>query len=90
MARSRRPRLSQLLTVRLHPWALSALRRRARARGETASDLVRELIERELGPKPQVSAWELSRDWVGSISDAKLPRGARVRVALAEWNPDRR
>lgn len=90
MSRSRKPHLSQLLTVRLHPRALAALRRRARSRGETPSDLVRALIEREVGPKPQVSAWELSREWVGSISDATLPPGARVREALAAWDPDRR
>lgn len=36
------------------------------------------------------SAWTLSRNWVGSLSDATLTPGALVREELEEWNPDRR
>lgn len=79
------------ITVRLSMRSLKILKARARKSRKTASELVRELLEGELSAWPEgVSAWDLSKDLVGSISNPDLPHGARVREALEDWNPDRR
>ena len=83
-------RMSGSITVRLGARALKLVRARARARRVSTSDVVRELIEGELEPRPAVSALELSRAWVGALRDASLTPGARTREALETWNPDRR
>ena len=91
MSRASTPdRLEGVLTVRLSARALRALKKRARAQGASPSELVRALVEREVTSGPAVSAWELSRQWVGALRDGSLPTSARSREALSEWDPDRR
>ena len=83
--------LKGTLTIRLPARSLKLLKADARSRKTTASEVVRELVERRYAPWPEgVSAWDLSKDWVGSVHDAAPPRGARTREALAQWKPDRR
>lgn len=84
-------RLSGSITVRLGSQALKLVRARAKARKVSASDVVREVIEAELSPpKSDISAYELSRAWVGAICDARITPGAEAREAMADWSPDRR
>jgi predicted DNA-binding protein len=78
------------LTVRLNAQSLRRLRQQAKRLGTSPSDLVREWIEFQVGPVPEVSALELSRQWVGAVRSASIPAGARAREALAKWDPDRR
>lgn len=79
------------LTVRLPARSLKLLKKSAAARRVTASEVLRDLIDREFGDAPTgVSAFDLSQAWVGAVSSRDLPAGARTREALAEWSPDRR
>jgi hypothetical protein len=58
--------------------------------GVTPSDLVREALEREVGPlAEETTAYELTREWVGSLR-GPAPDGRDARSALEAWNPDRR
>lgn len=84
-------RMSGTITVRVSGRSLKLLRQRAKRRKQTPSEYVRALIEQQRDPWPEgVSAWDLSREWIGSINDPSLPQGARVREAMEDWNPDRR
>jgi hypothetical protein len=57
----------------------------------TPSQLVREVIEREVGASGgEASAYELTRKWVGSVRNADVPAGRDAREALQRWSPDRR
>jgi hypothetical protein len=86
-----KPALGGSITVRISARSLKLLKARARQSRQTTSEVVRELVERQLQPWPAgLSAWDLSREWVGSVHDEALPHGARVREALADWKPDRR
>jgi predicted DNA-binding protein len=78
------------LTVRLNAQSLRRLRQQAKRLGTSPSDLVREWIELQVGPVREVSALELSRQWVGAVRSANIPPGERAREALATWEPDRR
>jgi hypothetical protein len=83
--------LTGTITVRLPARSLRILRERARKRGLTTSEALRELVEREVAPEDaSVSAWDLSQAWVGAISSRRVPPGARARESLADWVPDRR
>lgn len=83
--------MSGSLTVRLDAGTLRLVRARAKARKQSTSDVVRELIEAQLQPpRADVSALDLTKAWVGAIHDANLPPGASARDALADWAPDRR
>lgn len=84
-------RMSGTITVRLSRRSLKLLKQRASRRGQSASETLRELIEAQLEPWPKgVSAWDLTRQWVGSISSKRVPHGANAREAMQDWNPDRR
>ncbi len=86
-----RPAMTGSLTVRLGAKSLKLVRAQARKQKVSASDVVRELIERSFGdPAHDVSAWNLTHEWVGAVHDRSLPPGASAREALAEWKPDRR
>lgn len=79
------------LTIRLPATAVRLVKRRAKALGVTPSELVRALLEREMGTSSEEpTALELTRRWVGAVADASAPRGRDARAALAAWNPDRR
>lgn len=83
--------LTGTITIRLGAKSLRLLKARARKQRVTASDLVRELVDRELAaPDKSISAADLSRAWVGAMTDARLPSGRDARKALQDWSPDRR
>lgn len=70
---------------------MKLVRARAKAQKVSTSDVVREVIEAELDPaKTDVTAYDLSRAWVGAINDARLTAGSQVREGMAGWSPDRR
>ena len=37
-----------------------------------------------------VSAWDLTKEWVGSVRSKDVPDAADLREAMESWNPDRR
>ncbi len=80
------------LTIRLDDSSARALRERARAENRSASDLVRSLIEREVGTAAtqEPTAMEKSRRFVGSVKSGPVVGGRRSRELLENWNPDRR
>ena len=90
VARSSTP-LKGTLTVRLPLRSLRLLRSRARAEKKSSSDVVRELLERDLKEdEPAQSAWDLTQRHVGAVKTGPVVGGARVRELLEKWNPDRR
>lgn len=59
--------------------------------GVTPSELVRDLLEREVGATSgEPSVLELTRRWVGAVSSTEATSGRDARGALEEWKPDRR
>lgn len=83
--------MSQTLTIRLGGPALRGLRARARALGISPSELVRLLLEREVGVlEGEPSAFDLTQRWVGSVHSRRAPAGAEARTELDGWKPDRR
>ena len=78
------------LTIRLSSESLRLLRERARSEGKTPSQVVRTLIENEAAPSGP-SAYDLTRQWVGSVRSGRpVSRARNVRKLLKQWNPDRR
>lgn len=89
----RKRNLGASLTIRLPAPLERRLASTSRARGETPSDLVRALIEAEVGEAPEVArptALELLGDLVGSVSSAGLPAGRDAKEALSKLVIDRR
>lgn len=83
--------MSGSLTVRLPAPAMRLIRARARERGVTPSQLVREVMEREVGATGgEASAYELTSKWVGSVRSSETRPGRSAREALNDWRPDRR
>jgi predicted DNA-binding protein len=82
--------LQASLTVRLPSPALRRLKARARAMGVTPSDLVRDALERHVGPLgEETTALEVTREWIGSLQGPSAD-GRDARSLLEDWNPDRR
>ncbi|HZA49870.1 MAG TPA: ribbon-helix-helix protein, CopG family [Myxococcaceae bacterium] len=82
--------MHETLTIRLSSESLRALRERARSEGKTPSEMVRTLIENE-APPAGPSAYDLTRQWVGSVrSKRRVALGRNARKLLRQWNPDRR
>jgi hypothetical protein len=83
--------MSRRLTVRLSAPAMRKIRRRARALGVTPSQLVRDMIVREVGAEGgEASLYDLTIKWVGYVRAPKVTRGRRAREALEQWTSDRR
>jgi hypothetical protein len=83
--------LTETMTIRLPGPMMRLLRVRARAEHVTPSELVRRLLEREVGGgQREPSALELTRRWVGSVRRRDVPAGRDARGALDDWSPDRR
>ena len=83
--------MSGSLTVRLGAPAMRKIRERARALGVTPSQLVRDVIENEVGVTgDEASLFELTAKWVGSVRSSVAPAGREAREALDGWQPDRR
>jgi hypothetical protein len=83
--------MNAVFTARLPVATMQRLRERARRLGTTPSDLVRKLLDRELGPtEADVPALERTRRWVGAVRSGSVSAGRDARAALAGWNPDRR
>ena len=83
--------MDAVLTARLPVSTLERLRERARRTGTTPSRIVRNLLDRELGPPDEdVPALERTRRWVGAVRSVRVTRGRDVRAALRVWHPDRR
>lgn len=83
--------MSRTLTIRLGGPAMRRVRGRARTLGITPSELVRTLLERELGAlQGEPSALDLTRRWVGAVRSLRACDGRDARGELDEWSPDRR
>ena len=83
--------MTRTLTVRLGGQAMRRLRARARVLGMTPSQLVRTLLEREVGVLPgEPAAFDLTQRWVGAVRSAQTPAGHDARASLDAWSPDRR
>lgn len=83
--------MSASLTVRLGAPAMRKILARARTLGVTPSQLVRDVIEREVGVEGgEASLYQLTSEWVGSVNSARAPAGRDAREALHDWHPDRR
>jgi hypothetical protein len=83
-------RMTATLTIRLPGPAVRHVRARARALGISPSELVRTVLEKEIGvPEAEPSAFELTKRWVGAVR-SRSASGRNARRALASWNPDRR
>ena len=79
------------MTVRLGAPAMRKIRARARSLGVTPSQLIRDMIAREVGVAPdEASLFELTEHWVGSVRSAQVPAGRTARETLEAWRPDRR
>jgi len=88
-----RRRLAGTITVRLPASLLDRLRREARESGQTTSEIVRSLVERDLSDaatEAGPSAYELSKRWIGKIDGSRLPAGRDARDVLRGWTSDRR
>lgn len=84
----KKARKSGSLTVRFTLPQLRKLRLRAEGEGRTASDYVRDVVERAIDDQPSLFA--RLEPLIGSLSDRRLPHGADARRALGKWKPDRR
>jgi hypothetical protein len=83
--------MNALLTARLPVATWKRLRERARQIGTTPSALVRELLDRELGPTAEdAPVLERTRRWVGAVRSARVAPGRDARATLKGWKPDRR
>lgn len=83
--------MTQTLTIRLSGPALRRLRARARALGVSPSELVREVLEREVGVlEGEPSALQLTQRWIGAVRSSTVPAGREARTELDGWRPDRR
>ncbi|MCC6665655.1 MAG: ribbon-helix-helix protein, CopG family [Polyangiaceae bacterium] len=83
--------MTQTLTIRLGGPALRRLRARARALGVSPSELVRAVLEREVGAaEGEPTALELTQRWVGAVSSSAVAAGRDARAELDGWHPDRR
>jgi hypothetical protein len=83
--------MTQTLTIRLSGPALRNLRARARALGVSPSELVRAVLEREVGVlEGEPTAFDLTKRWVGAIRSPTTPAGRNARDELDGWKPDRR
>jgi hypothetical protein len=79
------------ITIRLPGPAARRVRARAKALGLTPSELVRAALETEVGKlEGEPTAFEMTRQWVGSIGTKAALRGRDERQALKRWKPDRR
>lgn len=82
--------LSGSITIRLDTESARVLRKTARERRQSVSEVVRSLIERDLAgsSEPRRSALEKSIKYVGAV---RAPTSGREsREALEGWSPDRR
>ena len=67
-------RMTGSITVRLSRRSLKLLKQRAKRRGQSASQTLRELVERQLEPWPAgVSAWGFSAYRSGTKPFRRLP-----------------
>lgn len=83
--------MSGSLTVRLGAPAMRKIRARARALGVTPSQLVRDVVAREVGASSEEGTlYDLTAKWVGSVRMPAPPAGRDAREALEAWRPDRR
>lgn len=83
--------MTSTMTLRLHGGAVRALRKRAKTLGMTSSELVRKLIEQDIGAfDEETTAYALTKRWVGAVRSDRVTDGRDARAALEEWNPDRR
>ena len=83
--------LSGSVTVRLGAPAMRKIRARARSLGVTPSQLIREVIAREVGEAAdEASLFELTEKWVGCVRSSQVAAGRSARESLESWRPDRR
>jgi hypothetical protein len=87
----RSKRLTGTITVRMKTESLRVLQDRARRMGRTSSDLIRAVVERELaGPQRGSSAYELTKDLVGSLEGVAIGPARDTRRLLAKAIVNRR
>ncbi len=83
--------MTSTMTLRLPGGAVHVLRKRAKILGMTPSELVRKLIEQDVGVfDEETTAYALTKRWVGAVRSDRVTAGRDARAALDEWNPDRR
>lgn len=84
--------MTRTLTIRLSGPAMKKVKSRAAALGVTPSELVRSVLEREVGASSEgePSALELTRRFVGAVKSRSAARGRDAREELEGWLPDRR
>lgn len=80
---------TRAITVRLSEPAARRLRERARSQGVTPSELVRELLARELGGDDG-GLVERTAQFIGAIREPRVSAGRDARRDLDAWRPDRR
>ena len=89
----RRKRLKASLTIRLPVPLERRLTSTSRARGQSPSDLVRALIEAEVGAvadEARPTVLELLGDLAGAISSTRIAAGRHAKAALSKEIVDRR
>jgi hypothetical protein len=83
--------MTRSLTVRLTGPAIRRVRAKARALRMTPSEFVRSTLEGRVdGPGSELSAFELTRRWVGAVRDTRTVSARDARRDLEAWKPDRR
>lgn len=83
--------MTSTMTLRLPGGAVRELRKRAKILGMTPSELVRKLIEKDVGVvDDETTAYALTKRWVGAVRSDRVTHGRDARAALEEWDPDRR
>jgi predicted DNA-binding protein len=85
--------LKATVTIRLPEELVARLKARAHQVGATPSEIIRSVLERALADseiEDGPTAYQRSRQWVGSIRSTAVPPGRAAREALEDWEPDRR